>query len=257
MTAHAGLAIRQPCSITRDIVVNRQQKLSNSSSHTVNCVISNNHTIIDWMLLNFTPVIQQNVTNRAEGLRNHFAQLTGWAVNRSTWAVKIRNQPIQKRFWFWYRKLCACNLLTWGLNVVLRYLTSSDFCVAKILLASNVPESSRCWQHHSNYGMFVSHFATHAMWLVCIDILKIVNWKCTVSVIIHNNSSLSSGSRYCKPEVISWWKVNITVFYTRFLSPTDQKCAESSAFRQFYYCPPSIERERSLKCDAKNSTYIY
>ena len=28
--------------------------------HTINCVICNNHTIIDWMLLNFTPVIQQN-----------------------------------------------------------------------------------------------------------------------------------------------------------------------------------------------------
>ena len=54
------------------------------------------------------------------------------------------------------------------------------------------------------------------MWLVCIDILKIVNWKCTVSVIIHNDISLSSGSRYCKPEVISWWKVNITVFYVLF-----------------------------------------
>ena len=61
------------------------------------------------------------------------------------------------------------------------------------------------------------------MWLVCIDILKIVNWKCTVSVIIHNNSSLSNGSRYCKPEVISWWKVNITVFYTRFLSNVKKK----------------------------------
>ena len=36
---------------------------------------------------------------------------------------------------------------------------------------------------------------------------------------MHNYSSLSSGSRYCKPEVISWWKVSITVFYTRFLSP--------------------------------------
>ena len=34
LTAHAGLAIRQPCSITRDIVVNWQQNLSNSSSHT-------------------------------------------------------------------------------------------------------------------------------------------------------------------------------------------------------------------------------
>ena len=166
--------------------------------------------------------------------------LRSWQVELSTWAVKIRNQPIPKRSCFWYRKLCACNLLTWGLNVVLRYLTSSDFCVDKILWASNMPESSRCWQHHFNklpdYGPIVSHFATHAMWLVCIDILKTenVNWKCTVSI-IHNNSSLSSGSRYCKEEVISWWKVNITVFYTRFLSPTGQKCAESSAFWQFFY----------------------
>ena len=29
-------------------------------AHTVNCVICNNHTKIDWMLLNLTPVIQQN-----------------------------------------------------------------------------------------------------------------------------------------------------------------------------------------------------
>ena len=29
-------------------------------AHTINCVIYNNHTIIDWMLLYFTPVIQQN-----------------------------------------------------------------------------------------------------------------------------------------------------------------------------------------------------
>ena len=77
------------------------------------------------------------------------------------------------------------------------------------------------------------------MWLVCILILKIVNWKSTVSVEIHNNSSLSSGSRYCKPEVISWWKVNITVFYTHFLSPTDQKCVESLAFWQFFYYFPT------------------
>ena len=35
LLAHAGLGIRQPpCSITRDKVVNRQQKLSNSSPHT-------------------------------------------------------------------------------------------------------------------------------------------------------------------------------------------------------------------------------
>ena len=90
-----------------------------------------------------------------------------------------------------------------------------------------------------DYVPIVSHFAKHAMWLVCFDILKIVNWKSTVSVEIHNNSSLSSGSRYCKPEVISWWKVNITVFYTRFLPPNDQKCVESSAFWQFFYYFPT------------------
>ena len=159
--------------------------------------------------------------------------LRSWHVELSTWAVKIRNKPIQKRSCFWYRKLCACNLLTWGLNVVLRYLTSSDFCVAKMLWASDVPESSRLFQL-PDYGPIVSHFARHAMWLVYIDIWKIVNWKCAVSVEIHNNSSLSSGSRYSKPEVISWWRVNI-MFYTRVLSPTDQKCAESSAFWQFFY----------------------
>ena len=45
-----------------------------------------------------------------------------------------------------------------------------------------------------------------------------------------------------------------------FLSPTDQKCAESSTFWQFfYYRPPGKlrQRERSLKRDAKNSTCIY
>ena len=60
-----------------------------------------------------------------------------------------------------------------------------------------------------------------------------------MSVEIHNNSSLSSGSRYWKPEVISWWKINITVFYTRFISPTGQQCVESSAFWQFFYYFPT------------------
>ena len=116
-------------------------------AHTVNCVLCNIHTIIDWMLLNFTLVIQQNC--QPSGPKVWEIILRSWQVELSTWAVKIRNQPIQKRSCFWYRKLYACNLLTWGLNVVLGYLTSSDFCVAKILWASNVPESSRCWQHRS------------------------------------------------------------------------------------------------------------
>ena len=107
------------------------------AAHTVNCVICKNLTRIDWMLLNFTPVIQQNCHQPGRNFEKHFAQLTGWAVNLS---CQIWNQPIQKRSCFWYRKLCAFSLLIWGLNVVLRYLTNSDFCVAEILY---VPESSR------------------------------------------------------------------------------------------------------------------
>ena len=61
LTAHAGLTIRQPWSITRD---DRGESATKTVKffvpHTVNCVICNDHTIIDWMLLNFTPVIQQN-----------------------------------------------------------------------------------------------------------------------------------------------------------------------------------------------------
>ena len=77
--------------------------------------------------------------------------LHNWQVELSTLTVKIRNQPIQKRSCFWYRKLCAFNLLTWRLNVLLRYSISSDICVAEILWASSVPESSWCWQHRFNY----------------------------------------------------------------------------------------------------------
>ena len=78
---------------------------------------------------------------------------------------------------------------------------------------------------------------------------------------------------YCKPE-ISWRYINKTMFYTRFLSPTEYKCAQSSTYWQFsYYRPPGKfrwtsvnhfdkQREISLKCDAKNiyvslSIYMY
>ena len=48
------------------------------AAHTVNCVMCNDHTIIDWMLLNFTQVIEQNChqpANRAESLRNHLRSI--------------------------------------------------------------------------------------------------------------------------------------------------------------------------------------
>ena len=43
---------------------------------------------------------------------------------------------------------------------------------------------------------------------------------------------------YCKPELISWRKISITVFYMRFLSPTDKKCAVLSTYWQFFYYRP-------------------
>ena len=112
-------------------------------AHTVNCVICNNHMIIDWMLLNFTPVIQQNCHQPGRKFEKSFCAvdlLTGWAVNLSCQNLKPANS---EAILFWYRKLCACNLLTWGLNVVLRYLTSSDFCVANFygpVMCQNRPD---------------------------------------------------------------------------------------------------------------------
>ena len=128
---HTGLAIRQPpCSRHRNESATKTIKFF--VAHTGNYVLCNNHTWFDRVLLNFTPVIQQNYHQPGRKFEKLFCAVDrfssrGWAVNLS---VKIRNQPIQKQSCFWYRKLCAFNLLSWGLNVVLRYLTSSDFCVA-------------------------------------------------------------------------------------------------------------------------------
>ena len=90
---HAGLAIRQPpCSITRDIVVNGQQKLSNSSSHTQLTML---YVIIIQELTGYCKTSHQlfnrTITNRAESLRNYFAQLTGSAVNLSCQNPKSAN----------------------------------------------------------------------------------------------------------------------------------------------------------------------
>ena len=92
-------------------------------THTVNYVICNNHTRIDWVLLNFTPVIQQNY--HQPGLK--FEKWFCAAVNLSCQNPKPANS---EAILFWYRKLCAFNLHSWGLNVVSKYLMISDFCVA-------------------------------------------------------------------------------------------------------------------------------
>ena len=60
---HTGLAIRQPpSSIIRDMYRGESatKTVKFFVAHTVNYVICNNHTRIDWVPLYFTPVIQQN-----------------------------------------------------------------------------------------------------------------------------------------------------------------------------------------------------
>ena len=92
--------------------------------------------------------------------------------------------------------------------------------------------------------------------------LKIVGLRGDCGKAIQNDVDIDT--YYCKRILISWWWINKTVFYTRFLSPTDLKCVESSTYWQFfYYRPPGKfrwtsvnhfdkQREISLKCDAKN-----
>ena len=57
---HAGLTIRQPpCHHSRHRGESATKTIKFFVAHTVNYVICNNHTRIDWVLLNFTPVIRQ------------------------------------------------------------------------------------------------------------------------------------------------------------------------------------------------------
>ena len=67
-------------------------------------------------------------------------------------------------------------------------------------------------------------------------------WIETVSNCGRNiRNDVDTDTYYCRPGLVSWRYINITVFYTRFLSPTDQKCAESSKYRQFFYYGPSCK----------------
>ena len=59
---HAGLAIRQATMLhhSRHRGESATKTIKFFVAHTVNYVICNNQIRIDWVLLNFTPVIQQN-----------------------------------------------------------------------------------------------------------------------------------------------------------------------------------------------------
>ena len=132
---HAGLAIRQPPSdhALHPSLDSRHRGESATKTvkflvaHTINYVICNNHIRIHWVLLYFTPVIQQNYHQPGRKFDRSFC-----AVDRLSYQLELSKSETSqfRNDLFLYRKLCAFNLLSWGLNVVLRYLTSSDFCVA-------------------------------------------------------------------------------------------------------------------------------
>ena len=75
---------------------------------------------------------------------------------------------------------------------------------------------------------------------------------------LKRSSDVDIDADYCKPELISWWWVNMAEFYMTFLSQTGQKCtAYSSSINahpvNFVYIPECraiftvTQRERSLK----------
>ena len=120
-------------------------------AHTVNCVLCNYHTRIDWMLLNSTPVIQQN------------CHQPRWKFEKSFCTVgKLSCQnpnPANSELILILISLIICiESFYMVAKCCLRYSLSSDFCVAKIVWASTVPESSQYWQHHSNYQITARWF---------------------------------------------------------------------------------------------------
>ena len=68
----------------------------------------------------------------------HLLGISWWG---GYWSERGYIVPIYGHSLFAFNHLTCC----------LRYSLSSDFCVAKIIWASTVSESSRYWQHHSNY----------------------------------------------------------------------------------------------------------
>ena len=78
------------------------------AAHTVNYVICKNLTRIEWMLLNFTPVIQQNCHQLGRNFEKSFCAVDRLSCQNPKPCSHFRSELV------FDRKLCACNLLTWG-----------------------------------------------------------------------------------------------------------------------------------------------
>ena len=106
LAAHAGLAIWQPpCSITRDNVVNQQQKLSNSSSHILKVGVMSHAQILHIVLgclASFSLFIMFNLfACKAVTFAKIAVQLPGLGSNKF-YQIQIQIQ-IQKFGFFKYK----------------------------------------------------------------------------------------------------------------------------------------------------------
>ena len=91
-----------------------------------------------------------------------------------------------------------------------------------------------------DYNPIVSHCVRHAMWLVCFDILKIVNWKCTVSLEIHNNSSLTFKWEQileARSHIMMTSQHN-SVLHAFSVPDWSEMCGVVDVLTVFYYRPP-------------------
>ena len=123
--------------------------------HTVNYVICNNHTRIDWVLLNFTPVIQQNYHQPGRKFEKLFCavdrlscQLELWKSETSQFRSDVVFDIINYvHLIFFHGSKCCFEIFN-----EFRLLCCLNFMGQEC--AGIAPESSRFWQHF--YAVFTS-----------------------------------------------------------------------------------------------------
>ena len=124
-------------------------------AHTVNYVICNNHTRIDWVLLNFTPVIQQNYHQPGRKFEKLFCavdrlscQLELWKSETSQFRSDVVFDIVNYvHLIFFHGSKCCFEIFN-----EFRLLCCLNFMGQEC--AGIAPESSRFWQHF--YAVFTS-----------------------------------------------------------------------------------------------------
>ena len=110
-------------------------------AHTVNYVMCNNHTRIDWVLLNFTPVIQQNYHQPGRKFEKLFC-----AVDRLSCQLELSKSETSQ-----FRSDLVFDIVNY-VHLIFFHEIFNEF---RLLCCLNfMPESSRCWQHF--YAVFTS-----------------------------------------------------------------------------------------------------